>query len=438
MVLLFIKVLINIFAILASIFLVYFIVENRKLRYILNSICFVVLSTGINQFIAFLTGLDRQFVSFVFTVPLILTISISILRKFGDMGQINKMSIFSFLTVLLFIFITPSVFVFFNGITNDAYIFWLKRVALVLVIITAGYMPFLYSSKSLLYTSLVVFIINALGVIGSIIFPEAYIIMMADSDEMIKNGLNPIGGGFLVNPNAAAQALIFSYLAIFIFKDISRFLISEFIALAMLLMLVVVMTGSRAGFGLAVLILFFQLFKIHKMRRINFTSLFGIILIVTVLFHYVISGDENVISIFNTSRLFDSSNQSNIESNDARYTALIDAIKLFADNPITGVGFYNRSKLLHTQPHNMYAAYIADIGVVGLIVILIFVIYNYFYFTNSVNKYFPKLAIFSMLLMGLFDHDLAYSMPFSFLMFTLVAASTTNRVRMHQHNYFEI
>ena len=392
------------------------LIKCDPIRHFVNAVVLCLIGANLTTSVGLLIGQNGQTV----TILLTLILSISLLRAAikGSKFSFNKDSILELASVFVFVFILPTFFFFINSpeLIGD-YVFWLKRTLLVIFLISIGYVSSVLSINSVRRVALIVFLINCMGVIVSFFAPELFLLLIDMDDPMLEKGLNPMGGGFFLNPNGAALSVIFSFLAIvYVKRSIGRY---KFVFLTSIFLLTLAIAGSRGGFLCGfILILFllknFGIFGILKSRRF-FIVLFILPAAAIVLMNFI-----DIESIGGFTRIVDINNEGNLASNDSRWNALAASIRLAFENPVLGSGFGLRNILLDTQPHNMYAAYAVDIGIIGFIALPIFITL----LTKSIiaknSRFNFMITAFAILFMSLFDHEIIYSKQFAYLLFMAV------------------
>jgi hypothetical protein len=395
------------------------LLKFNRIRYFINAIGLILIATNITTSAGLLINQSGQDLVLITSLILFASILKSIITNRNQ--AINKAALLNFAFVITIIFILPSLSFFFNSpdLSSD-YIFWLKRTLLVLFIVLLGCFSSVVSPYSIRIIVVVVFIFNCVGVITSFFVPELFTLFIDADDPMLEKGLNPMGGGFFLNPNGAALSVVFSYLALFYIRySIDR---TWFVLFSFLFVVTLSITGSRGGFLCGVLILVLSAKELTNFVKLDFK---GFVILVAALSATIgimmnLTGGE---SLGGFSRIVEFNNEGNLASNDSRLNALVSSLNLAFDAPFIGVGFGLRNKLLDTQPHNMYAAYAVDIGIVGLLAFPVFIIILTKKIFCGRGKINYRVTVFAILLMGLFDHEIIYSKQFAYLLFVAFAVS---------------
>jgi hypothetical protein len=389
----------------------------NRVRYIVNATGLILIAANLTTSAALLISWSGQ--DLVLIIALILSVGMirSIILNSAD--AVKKRVVLNITILATLVFILPSFSFFFNspGLLGE-YVFWLKRALLVLFYASLGCFYFIVSPTSLRFVVVAVFLINCIGVVASYFAPELFLLFIDANDPMLEKGLNPIGGGFFLNPNGAALAVVFSYLGLLYVRHLIDKNWILFFSLFFILTLAI--TGSRGGFLCGIFILALSFKELLKFIEFDFKGLLVFVAALSFVTWALISLVDGE-SLAGFSRIVDVNNEGNLASNDSRLRALVSSLSLAIESPVIGSGFALRNKLLDTQPHNMYAAYAVDIGIIGILAFplsIIFLIKNTFYGQDGFNS---RVTIFALLFMGLFDHEIIYSKQFAYLLFVAFA-----------------
>lgn len=403
----------------------FFLLKNNNIRCIVNNAALVLIFTNLTPSIGLLVGQSGQ----ALTALLLILLSANVFKSFIENKNLIfcKRQLIIIAIVLLYLIILPSLFFFINSpelLSN--YEFWAKRILLILILMLLGFFSSVYSLNSIQFIVQVVFLINCFGVLSSFFIPEIFMLFVDSDDPLLEAGLNPMGGGFFLNPNAAALSVIFGYLGLIYLKNYIKNY--KLIVYSIILILTLAIAGSRSGFicGGLTLLTASKSISLEMRHKMNLKSVTIISLLILTSVVLLLNALDNG-SISGFSRIIDIRNEGNLESNDLRWNALVKGMELALHSPLSGSGFALRAQLLDLQPHNTFVAYAIDIGIIGLLAFPIFIAILMKMIFHQQDKLYFRITVISILFMGLFDHEVINSKPFGFLLFVAIAVSKMQR-----------
>ena len=166
-------------------------------------------------------------------------------------------------------------------------------------------------------------------------------------------------------------------------------------------MTAILLTGSRMGFLMMSISLFFSIiFNYRKLFNYKFIVLFLAISIVPLIMYKNIVAFKNIVQprIDTFSSFLETGNLESLSK--VRFALLKSRWEMFLDNPYLGVGLYNfeYESLKYYPPdikwtlwnHNAYMGLLSEVGLLGFISyisLLFYVGYNLYYFRLKDRKY---------------------------------------------------
>jgi O-Antigen ligase len=380
----------------------------------------VIFGAELNSPISVLTSIQSQNITLLLIVMLgAISIGMYKSNRNDAITALGHLWVASFIVIL--IFPTIGFLANFESSQSADYLFWFKRAALIIAIMSIGHIGLVLKSNHIFVTVHVIYFITICAVAASIFFPAEFISYIDENDPMLLAGLNPVGGGFQLNPNGSAFALICGYLCILgvrlgsgqTHKGIWTIVIDASVIIA------TAATSSRSGFICASIIVgAVFVSNIKKSRNIaqSLTAIATIIVATTLVLSTEILQDFS-----NLERIFNTKHEGAIESNEARLSALRDSVTIIGQSPLIGVGPVLRQYVLHVQPHNMYISYAIDAGLILGMSYPLYLLYLYVSLRHYLlSSFLPALVAGTLVTVSFFDHQLIYSKQFAYLYLVLI------------------
>lgn len=226
--------------------------------------------------------------------------------------------------------------------------------------------------------------------------------------------------GFYLHPNSAALSILLIMFCLYIVGRLE-------IALYLILIFLILLTGSRTALIISVIFSFYFLrykfelsrFVFHKVYNVNrfiILCIASIAILVIGMLAFAVA-DNSLID-----RLSNLGNVSKDESVMIRSIAQKQYVRLFWDNPFLGYGFdfirdsIDKGILIRTS-HNMLLERLVQYGIIGLLTYIMFFIYfSYLLFVKNGKRFILPLLFFY----GLFINSFEVMLSFYFFLGVLI------------------
>lgn len=270
---------------------------------------------------------------------------------------------------------------------------WLAYMKILYYIITFWFLYFLLTkipeglsllNKILNITFFIIFVISIIQLLDPPMLGDA-VKLLYGSEKLrsIWNGYPRVFGTFY-NANWFGVYLVF-YLSWLNSNFLSQKIpMRKFVLRLILLIILIIISGSRTAMIGALVSLIFQLYG-YRHKKTNILLLFiGVFLVVTVnsLMGRVDLLDKTIERFSSTIEIFKTKSFSISDLNPGRWNSWVKSYNMFKTSPFFGTGYMG-----HFIPHNSYLYFLNMFGLFGITIMgLVFSMLNYFYkkiFNNS-------------------------------------------------------
>ena len=196
-----------------------------------------------------------------------------------------------------------------------------------------------------------------------------------------------------MEPNITARIMVQSapILMLFIFKNKNLFLKFLNILLFVLLVLVIILTGSRSGLILLLVGLFlFSLFSYRKNQRYDLMKIMIFFIILFFSMSKFYSSYNETFDIY-LKRYYTIFNPNTSDSSQERLFVLEKSLNFINDDPIVGLGLGNSDNLTGMAVHNSIIISWLENGIFGFLgFLMIYLIMIYYVLINYKHRFFDS------------------------------------------------
>jgi O-Antigen ligase len=353
---------------------------------LMGCICINVLS--LNYLVGGMVGLPGQMVTGITAILLLLIIAADIIQNPAKVIEL-KIPTFTTLVVVAIPFVGYALN--YHGQTLAGFLFWANRAIVVIFILYAGIiLTTRISHHNLTVLSEILFLISCVSAISSYFYPYEALMLFTAGDQIwgdLEDASVDRAFGSTLSATDAGFSVIAFYLAHVLVKEkyATNMNFVHLIILDILLIVTVLLTGSRSAFLVAAPMVVFHAFFGRRTESIYMKvgPLSGAISRVEYLFYLMLALSIGffIFSDFATLNPVDrilysfqgSSQEDSSVSSDLRFRALEKGISLVLENPFFGVGFEDINTLMDLLPHNMFVYYAAINGIVLGVLYVVFI-----------------------------------------------------------------